>query len=219
MTVLKKVSHVAFEYSKAQRQTIHTLEDALQSHMAAVKPRRYEHSLSVAKAAEKLASLYGVDPYAARVAGILHDWHKVSTNAELLQKAQDLGIDLGVDASLVVGLLHGIITARELPPHFPDLPHDIWLAIARHTTGASDMTALDMVLFVADGIEPLRRATPGIERTRSMVGKASLDDLYWESFIGGAIYVLETHRYLYPGTLEIYNDHVLSTSRATMPVR
>ena len=53
--------------------------------------------------------------------------------------------------------------------------------------------------------EPLRPDTPGIERSRSLVGVASLDDLFWESFVGGIVYVLEGGRYLYPGTIEVYN--------------
>ena len=32
-----------------------------------------------------------------------------------------------------------------------------------------------------------------------------MDDLFWESFVGGITYVLEGGRYLYPGTIEVYN--------------
>ena len=67
---------------------------------------------------------------------------------------------------------------------------------------------------MADGIEPLRRSSPGIEKTRKLVGVSSLEDLYWESFTGGVIYVLETGRYLYPGTLAIYNAHALQSRGA-----
>ena len=81
----------------------------------------------------------------------------------------------------------------------------MWHAISVHTSAAVDMGPLDEVLFVADGIEPLRPDTPGIERSRSLVGVASLDDLFWESFVGGIVYVLEGGRYLYPGTIEVYN--------------
>ena len=62
------------------------------------------------------------------------------------------------------------------------------------------------VVFVADGIEPLRKASEGIERTRSLVGREPLDDVYWESFWGGMVYVIQTGRYLWPGTLSVYND-------------
>lgn len=62
-----------------------------------------------------------------------------------------------------------------------------------------------MVLFVSDGIEPLRPASAGIEKVRSLVGSVSLEELYWESFVGGIVYVIDGGRYLYPGTIEVYN--------------
>lgn len=112
---------------------------------------------------------------------------------------------MGVDLDLVEPLLHGMVASRELPARYPELPGEVWHAIDVHTTAAADMSDLDMVLFVADGIEPLRPATPGIERTRSLVGKASLADVFWYSFVGGITYVLEGGRYLYPGTIGVYN--------------
>lgn len=196
-------------YTPEQQEEVKRLECALKDHMKEAKPKRYAHSLSVAKTAESLAVTYGVDPVLARCAGTLHDWYKVPSNDEQIARARELGIDLGVDINLVANLLHGIIAARDLPALFPELPAEVWQAIDRHTTGAADMSPLDMVVFVADGIEPLRRSSPGIEKTRKLVGVSSLEDLYWESFTGGVIYVLETGRYLYPGTLAIYNAHAL----------
>jgi hypothetical protein len=37
------------------------------------------------------------------------------------------------------------------------------------------------------------------------VGEATLPDLFWESFVGGIIYVLKGSRYLWPGTIDTYN--------------
>jgi predicted HD superfamily hydrolase involved in NAD metabolism len=180
--------------------------------MAQVKPARLAHSLSVAATAESLAITYGVDPFLARVSGILHDWDKVVPAGELIERARDLGVDMGVDLELVEPLLHGVVAARELPDVYPELPSEVFRAIERHTTGACDMSALDAVIFVADGIEPLRTGTIGIQETRDMVGKVSLDELFLNSFVGGISYVLDTRRYLYPGTIEIYNQLVLRRS-------
>lgn len=191
-------------YTVAQARTIERLEADLRVQLASRK-KRLAHSLSVAETAEALALAYDADPFLARVAGILHDWHKAYDNDELVARASALGLDLGVDLSLVAPLLHGMITARELPARYPELPEEVWRAIAVHTTAAPEMSPLDEVLFVADGIEPLRPASPGIESTRALVGKASLDDLFWHSFVGGIVYVLEGGRYLFPGTIDVYN--------------
>ncbi|MGN0075347.1 MAG: bis(5'-nucleosyl)-tetraphosphatase (symmetrical) YqeK [Parafannyhessea sp.] len=201
-------------YTPAQQAEIKKLEHDVTERMRDVKPRRLAHSLSVAKTAEGMALEYGVDPYLARVAGILHDWDKVVPDEELEARAASLGIDFGVDLSLVRPLLHGVVAARELPELYPELPREVFLAIARHTTGAADMTPLEEVVFVADGIEPLRKSSPGIERVRALVGKAPLDDVYYESFCGGLSYVIDTRRYLYPGTLDIYNKLVLRRAQS-----
>jgi HD superfamily phosphohydrolase YqeK len=62
-----------------------------------------------------------VDPFLARVAGILHDWDKVVPDDELVRRARELGIDFGVDLDLVRPLLHGVVAARELPALYPEL--------------------------------------------------------------------------------------------------
>ena len=203
---------VSVEYGEGQLASIEGYENAARVQLAP-KPKRLAHSLSVGLTAERLAAIYGVEPYLARVAGILHDWEKVLPARESIARASGLGIELGVELALVEPLLHGMIAARELPERFPELPDDVWQAIDRHTLGNAHMSPLDMVVFVADGIEPLRKPVDAIKRQRKLVGKASLSDLYWECFSDGVSYVIETRRYLYPGTLSIYNDIVLERAQ------
>lgn len=198
-------------YEPWQRLTLMRVEADTRTQLAP-KQRRLEHSLSVARMAEHLAVLYDVDPFLARVAGLLHDWDKVVPKDELLARARRLGIDLGVPLETVEPLLHGMVAARELPERYPHLPHEVWHAIACHTSAAEDMGPLDMVLFVADGIEPLRHSSMGIRQTRSLVGKVPLEDVFWDAFVGGIVYVLETGRYLYPRSIDIYNT--LACTRA-----
>ncbi len=170
------------------------------------KPKRLAHSLSVATTAESLALMYGVDPFLAHVAGLLHDWDKVLPDEELIERARSLELDFeGADYADVKPLLHGCVAARELPELYPELPDEVWHAISVHTTGGYTMGGLDKVLFVADGIEPLRPASKGIDETRGLVGRVSLDDLFWNSFVGGIVYVLKGGRHLYEGTIRIYN--------------
>lgn len=170
------------------------------------RPSRLAHSLSVAHTARCLAALYGVDEYQARVAGTLHDWSKALGRDETLARAHGLGIDMGVALERVEPLLHGPIAARELPGRYPEVAQEVWRAVERHTTAARDMSPLDMVVFVADGIEPLRRAVPAIKAQRALVGKVGLEELFFTSFADGISYVVATRRYLYPKTIEIYNE-------------
>ena len=202
------IGFVTVDYDTKKCDFLSRIEDALSKQLMR-KPRRLSHSYSVARTAEALAVAYGVDPFKARVAGTLHEWSKSMSHDALLARSRELGIDLGVDLELVAPLLHGIVAAKELPSVFPGLGEDVLRAIRVHTLGSATPTPLDQVVFVADGIEPERPCSPGIERCRRMAGTASLDDLYWESFRGGVAYVIETERYLYPGTIDIYNSLAL----------
>ena len=197
-------------YTKTQEATIAQLEADLAAHMRDVRPKRYEHSLSVAKTAESMAMTYGTDPFPARCAGILHDWDKVLSADEQVRHAIELGVDMGVDIELVQPLLHGLTAALTLPARYPTLPSEIFRAISLHTVGSADMTALDEILFVADGIEPLRKPAPAIEHVRDMVARGeNLDEVYVSMFSSGIEYVVGTRRYLYPGTIDVYNELVL----------
>lgn len=198
-------------YEPWQLLTLKRVEADTRSQLSS-RPRRLEHTMSVARTAEHLAVMYGVDPYLASVAGLLHDWDKVVPSQELIRRARRFGIDPGVPLESVEPLLHGMVAARELPQRFPHLPTEVWHAIACHTSAAEDMGPLDMVLFVADGIEPNRRPSEGIEQTRALVGHASLEDVFWNAFVGGIVYVLQGGRYLYPRTIDIYNS--LARTRA-----
>ena len=200
------------EYEPWQRLTLMRIEADTRTQLAS-KQHRLDHSLSVARTSEHLAVLYGVDPFLARAAGLLHDWDKVVPKDELLIRARYFGIDLGVPLETVEPLLHGMVAARELPDRYPHLPQEVWHAIACHTSASEHMSPLDMVLFVADGIEPLRRSSAGIRQTRSLVGKVSLEDLFWNAFVGGIVYVLETGRYLYPRAIDIYNSLAIARQR------
>ncbi len=193
-------------FTHEQERTIAALEADLAQQLAR-KPHRLAHSLSVGHEAERLARVYGVDPYLARIAGILHDWEKAVPDSELVDVARDLGIDLeGDDLAQVAPLLHGYVAARTLPARYPWLPREVLRAIERHTIGAADMSPLDMVLFIADGIEPTRGSVPALDAQRALVGEVALDELWWRTFRDTIVYVVETGRHLYPGTIEIYNE-------------
>ncbi len=267
------------------------------------KPRRYQHSLGVARTAVELARAYGVDEYLAALAGLTHDWDKVLDDHELLVRAAQYGVMVsgelarayGVDEylaalaglthdwdkvlddhellvraaqygvmvsgspTLAVGLLHGPVAAHELPHIFEGIAPEVCQAVARHTVGACDMTPLDMVVFTADAIEPGRRGDyaerlregiapevcqavarhtvgacdmtpldmvvftadaiePGrrgdyAERLRAMVGEEPLEELFFQTFSQGLMYVISGGRYLYPTAIDIYNAYAARRSR------
>ena len=188
------------------------IKGLLETRMRDVKPRRYEHSLGVAQTAVELAETYGVDTFLAAATGLLHDWDKVLDDGELLARAAQYRIPVSGSPAAAVGLLHGPVAAFELPQIFPDLPSEVWQAVARHTIGAADMTPLDMVVFIADAIEPHRHGAYADE-LRAQVGKVSLTELFFQCFAQGLVYVISGGRYLYPTAVDIYNVYAARRSR------
>lgn len=176
------------------------------------KPRRYQHSLGVARTAVDLARAYEVDEYHAAFAGLTHDWDKVLHDHELLARAAQYGVKVTGSPTRAVGLLHGPVAAHELPHIFEGIAPEVCQAVARHTVGAIDMTPLDMVVFIADAIEPGRRGDYA-ERLRALVGSAPLEELFFQTFAQGLVYVISTGRYLYPTAIDIYNAYAVKRSR------
>lgn len=195
-----------------QKAYLEGMRAKLEEHMAQVKPRRYAHSLGVSDTAGKLAQVYGVDEFDARAAGLVHDWDKILDDEELLARAARLGVRVSGSPVHALPLLHGPVAARELPEVFPELSPAVWQAVARHTVGATDMTPLDMVVFVADAIEPHRKGDYA-DRLRALVGKVGLTELFFQCFSQGLAYVIQTGRYLYPTAITIYDAYALKLSR------
>lgn len=104
-----------------------------------------------------------------RLPPAIHDWDKVLSDDELVARALHYGIKVAGSPSAATPLLHGPVAAYELPQLFPELSPAVFQAVDRHTVGACDMTPLDMVVFVADAIEPNRHGDYA-HALRKMVG-------------------------------------------------
>jgi predicted HD superfamily hydrolase involved in NAD metabolism len=142
------------EYSEEQHATLDRLYRMAQQRLS-VKPRRLGHSRGVARCARRLASSHGVDPFLAEAAGILHDWDKILTPEQLWAKVDEFGIRVSSRDERMAPVLHGMTAAASLSREL-DLPAPVFQAIARHTLGAPDMTALDIVVYCSDMLEPGR---------------------------------------------------------------
>ncbi|WP_303727615.1 bis(5'-nucleosyl)-tetraphosphatase (symmetrical) YqeK [Denitrobacterium detoxificans] len=176
---------------------------------ARVGKKRYKHSVGVAKTAKKLAKLYGYNPKVARMAGILHDWDKGLGVYEIRERAQTLGVDLDPQISEnMPWLLHGPTAAAALRLEYPEFGEEVFQAIARHTSGAAEMSPLDCIIYVADIIEPNRTFgdMKGIKRLRKEVGKVPLEQLYFDAFKYTFTFLVSRDRQLYPETVDIWNS-------------
>ena len=196
-------------------QTLHTpdfYQEALKERFGP-QNKRYLHSLGVAETASYLAEKHNLDPQAASIAGLLHDWEKNKTVEEVLKAARAEGLEKLLKTQ-PAPVLHGPLAAHTLPKRFPELTPNILRAIAKHTTGARQMSPLDKVIFIADAIEPHRLNTPSIAHIRELAETASLDELYEEAFVTSIQYVLQKRQVLSLKSVELYNQLVQEQIKA-----
>lgn len=129
---------------------------------------RYQHTLGVMYTAASLAMAYHYDIDKAMLAGLLHDCAKNVPNQkkfELCKKNQVEVTEIERENPFLLHAKVGAIIARK-KYHVKD--EEILHAIAVHTTGAPEMNTLDMILFIADYIEPGRDKAKNLSQIRKM---------------------------------------------------
>ena len=112
---------------------------------------RFEHTLRVADLATKLAHHYKVDADKTWLAAVLHDLEKNIS----LEENDDLVNLYGLNKKYLgnKNLSHSKLAAAVSRDKLGIDDEDILNAIAFHTTGRSDMSMLEKIIFVADTCE------------------------------------------------------------------
>ncbi len=167
----------------------------------------FQHCLRVAETACSLAGIYGVDPEEARLAGLLHDWDREVSNEALVETAIADGHAMTEADAHSPRLLHAQTGAAALREEFPGISDSVVGAVARHTLGAVDMQPLDMVVYVADMIEPAR-TYPGIDDVREAVGTLSLDAAFAEAYRYSMAALVKARKPIHPLTVDVWNAYV-----------
>ena len=144
----------------------------------ALSEDRFEHTIGVMYTAESLAMRYGVDMTKAAVAGLLHDCAKCIPNAQKMKMCKKNDIEISEMEEKNPSLLHaklGAFLAEDL--YGVDDP-EILNAIKWHTTGKPDMTMLDIIIYMADYIEPNRDKAPNLKQIRKLCFENIEEALY-----------------------------------------
>lgn len=129
-------------------------------------PERYEHTLGVANTCVCLAMSIGTDLDEAFLAGLLHDCAKCIPDDEKIAICEKNGIEIREIERNSPYLLHAKLGAFEARKKFGVKHEEILDSICCHTTGKPEMTDLEMILFVADYIEPGRKKAHNLKQIR-----------------------------------------------------
>ncbi|MGI6556491.1 MAG: bis(5'-nucleosyl)-tetraphosphatase (symmetrical) YqeK [Pseudoramibacter sp.] len=173
-----------------------------------LKPHRFNHTLGVVKSASKLAKQNAIDARQAELAALLHDCAKNFSNQEMLQIAKDEKIALDPIMILEPQLLHGPVGAVVAKKKYHVKDPEVLSAVACHTTGKSDMSTLDKIIYLADFIEP-GRDYPGVEHLRQTSYEKDLDTACREAFDNTISYVMSIGGLIHPKTIEARNYMII----------
>ena len=109
-------------------------------------------------------------------------------------------------------LLHARTGAAGLRGALPGVPDEVVAAVSHHTVGALDMTPLDMVVYLADMIEP-NRDYPGVVALRDAVGSVSLEELFALGYQQSLLHLVTARKCMHPDTVKVWNRYVAGGTR------
>lgn len=130
---------------------------------------RLRHTRGVMYTAQVLAMRYDVDMEKAGMAGLLHDCAKGLSDKEMLKRSKKAGILITESEQKNPSLLHAKLGAYYARERYDVFDEEILDAIRCHTTGKPAMTKLEMILFLADYIEPGRDKAQNLPLIRKTV--------------------------------------------------
>ncbi len=189
-----------------------TYQTASEAVKARLGPAAAGHSVRVADVAASLAVRYGADPAKAKLAGLLHDWDREIPNERLLALAHDSSLEVASADVSAPHLLHARTAAARLPEALPGLSDDVLRAVAHHTVGSIDMSDLDMIIYIADMIEPGREYL-GIPALRDAAASVTLRELFALCYQHTFGYLVSARRPIHPDTVAVWNALVAKDPR------
>ena len=131
-----------------------------------LNPSRVAHVLGCRDTAVALAKHWGVNAEDAARAGILHDITKAIDGPLQLTLCEAYGKILSDFSRKYPKTLHALTGSLVAQRIFGE-NEAVVSAIAHHTTGKADMNLLEMIIYVADYMEP-NRDFPGVEKLREL---------------------------------------------------
>lgn len=117
-----------------------------------------EHVVRVVDEAVRLAGVHGIDKQNVRIAALGHDLLRAVNGERLLGIAADQSYALDDVDRMEPILLHGPLAVAILREQYDVVDAEILGAVAYHTTAHAGMTPLQKLIFIADKIEPWKRA-------------------------------------------------------------
>ena len=147
--------------------SLETMRERLQS---AVSVNRYIHTLGVVEEAQKLAEVFGTpqDREKVYVAALIHDCAKEYPEQLRARLCREYKVCVDEVMAEVPDLIHPFLGAEIAKREYLIQDEAILNAIRYHTTGRANMSFLEKIIYIADYIEPNRKAFAGLEEAKRL---------------------------------------------------
>jgi predicted HD superfamily hydrolase involved in NAD metabolism len=169
-----------------------------------VSEHRVQHILGVEAMSVKLAQFHNLDVEKAALAGLMHDLAKYFKPQRLLEMAQAEGLELDPVDLVNPHLLHADVGAIVARDEFQVTDSAVLRAIADHTLGRPEMSALSCVVFLADSLEPGRGDDPILQGLRQQSNQ-NLITAVWHTCDYGLQHLIATRKQIHPRTIRTRN--------------
>ncbi|MBV0914502.1 bis(5'-nucleosyl)-tetraphosphatase (symmetrical) YqeK [Apilactobacillus sp. HBW1] len=180
-------------------------EELIEKLNNALTQSRFEHVLRVEQMAIELAKKNEVDAEKASVAGLCHDYAKQRPDDDFIQLIKKYRLD---DLLLQYGnaIWHGEVGYLMVQNELGVTDIDILNSIKHHTTGATYMSKLEQIVYMADYIE-MGRDFPGVEEAREITFNNLADGVAYQTK-HTLQYLISANKPIYPKTIDTYNEWV-----------
>lgn len=165
--------------------------------------KRYKHSLRVCETALHLGKRHGAEEKKVAVGALLHDCGREISTGENVRKAREWGLSIDFVEENQPVLLHAKLGAYLAVHKYGVTDPEVLEAIARHTTGAAELSLTARIVFLADMLEP-HRDFPGVEELRR-TADTDLDKAMLLAYESTIRYLLNTGALIHPDAIAGYN--------------
>ncbi len=165
--------------------------------------KRFTHVLGVIETAQALAIRYNADVDKATLAAALHDvakYEPLDQMKRMIKSEEQLPNELlDFHSELWHAAVGALIAERDLGV----TDKEVLSAIRSHTTGHTNMSLLEKIVFLADYIEP-NRTTPGVADCRTLA-ETDIDAAMILIYKRTIEYLLSKNSTIHPDTIYGYN--------------
>ncbi len=168
--------------------------------------KRYIHSIGAMEKAIELAKTYGEDEEKSALTALAHDIAKEMTIEEYYKYAEENNIELSKDDKMCTSVLHGIIGADIVKKKY-GFTDEMCRAIYYHTTGITNMTTFEKIIFLADKVEERTRPKDKADVIRNIIKEKGLDEaILWIADDYTIPKAIKNMDILHPNTINVRNE-------------